>query len=443
MSALRLVKIGEDASAQRTAREARRLVLWSLAFLVAAFGIVGTWSVLAELNGAVVAAGVMKVLANTKLVQHPEGGIVRRIYVKEGDHVAAGTPIVELEDVEANAAMQALRDQLDAEEAKQARLQAEIAGATRIAFPPALLAKRDEPTVRALLGSEETLFRTRLDMLGQQAEKMREQKSAIEAQIESVTQQIAAADKSLTYLNEQEQMNETLHAQKFVSNARLLDAKRTTAEKEEKRYEFESVRAEAKQRLADVEMRLQNLKAARLAESSKDLVDTQSRILNLRERLKPAQDALERRIVRAPESGTVNVLHAHTEGGVVAPRETIAEIVPDHAQLVAEVRVNPADIEEVHVGQRVEVELSGLNRRVTPLLRGSVTFVSPDLNTDTAQPTLRYFIARATISDHPPNGVALSPGMPIATYIRTRERSPLELWLDPVIGAIRHSLRES
>jgi HlyD family type I secretion membrane fusion protein len=238
-------------------------------------------------------------------------------------------------------------------------------------------------------------------------------------------------------------MNEQLYAQKFVSNSRLLDARRNTSEKEEKKSEFESMQAQARQRLADLELRLETLESNRMLENSKDLVETQNRILNLRERLKPARELLERRIVRSPATGTVNVLRAHTQGGVVGPRDSIAEIVPDKSQLVAEVRVNPADIDEVKAGQEVEIELSGLNRRATPLLEGKVNFVSPDLNTDPANQAVKYFIARVGLNSPPPNSVAISSGMPVSAYIRTRKRSPLDLWLDPLIGGIRKSMRET
>jgi hypothetical protein len=88
------------------------------------------------------------------------------------------------------------------------------------------------------------------------------------------------------------------------------------------------------------------------------------------------------------------------------------------------------------------VELSGLNRRATPLLAGKVTFVSPDLNSDPSAPATKFFIARVSLDSHQAAGIELSPGMPIVAYIKTRERSPIELWLDPIIGALRHSMRE-
>lgn len=433
----------EHMTIDDTSKEVRRLIVFSGGLLLALFGVIGTWAAVVELYGAIVAPGILKVEANLKLVQTADGGVVRRIFVKEGQRVAQGDPIVELEDVEASATFAIVRDQLDAELARHARLSAELQEASRMEFPPELLERKANPSVRFLMRNEEALLQARSKLVREQSAKMREQKKAILAEIASLEQQIRAADKSLAYLREQEKMNESLNAQNFVANTRLLDAKRSTAEKEEKKYEFESLQAQARQRLADLELRLDALTSNRLAENSKDLVEAQGRILNLRERLRPAREIVARTIVKAPATGTVNVLRAHTQGGVVAPRDTIAEIVPDQSELVAEVRINPADIEEVKAGQEVEVELSGMNRRVTPLLPGKVNFVSPDLNTDPANQQIRYFVARVALERAPPKDVTISPGMPIAAYIKTRKRSPLELWLDPLIGAIRKSMRET
>ena len=444
MSALQPnLKLTADAGEMSTVHEVRRLIRFSAVLLLVVFGVFGIWAAIAELYGAVVAPGILKMEANLKLVQHTEGGVVRRIFVKEGQHITQGEPIIELEDIEANSTMAMVRDQLDAEIAKLARFQAELSGSSKIDFPAELMDRKADTRVKFVLNNEENLFRARNRMLSEQSEKLSEQRKAILNEINSLTNQIQAADKSLGYLREQEKMNELLHAQNFVANARLLDSKRSTAEKEERKFEFESLQAQARQKLADIELRLESLSSNRLNENSRDAIEAQNRILNFRERLKPAQDLLERRIIRSPATGNINVLHAHTLGGVVAPRETIAEIVPDQSQLVAEIRVNPADIDDVQMGQDVELELSGLNRRVTPLLAGKVNFVSPDLNSEQGNPTVKFFVARVGLHGDEQKQVAISSGMPVAAYIKTRKRSPLDLWLDPLIGAIRKSWRES
>lgn len=442
MSDLRSDSVIEKEHAN-IALEVRRLILISAAILAAFFGVLGLWSVITELYGAVVAQGVIKVEANVKLVQHVEGGVVKRIFVKEGQHVRLGDLILELEDTEANASLAMASDQLDAELAKLARLRAEMSNFPTIQFPPELSARYSDPSIKTLLKNEEHLFNARIQMLGDQLGRMREQKKAVLAEIASLTNQIQAADKSLVYLLEQEKMNESLHAQNFVANTRLLDVRRSTAEKEEKKFEFESIRAQAQQKLADLELRLSSLALTRLNENSRDFVESQNKIANLRERVRPAKEILERKLVRSPATGIVNILRAHTQGGVVSPRDQIAEVVPDQSRLLAEVRVNPSDIDEVHEGQEVEIELSGLNRRATPLLRGSVSFVSPDLNTDQANPAVKYFVVRVGFATDNPRQVTVSPGMPVAAYIRTKKRSPLELWLDPITSSIRKSFRET
>lgn len=101
----------------------------------------------------------------------------------------------------------------------------------------------------------------------------------------------------------------------------------------------------------------------------------------------------------------------------------------------------PQTISELHPGQAVEVEFSGLNRRATPIVPGKVMSISADLLTDPANPQIRYFNAKIEMSNVKLD-VPLTAGMPVVAYIRTHERTPLEMWLDPVVGALRHSLRE-
>jgi multidrug efflux pump subunit AcrA (membrane-fusion protein) len=172
-------------------------------------------------------------------------------------------------------------------------------------------------------------------------------------------------------------------------------------------------------------------------------VETQSRILNLQERQLPFKDSLKKRILLAPASGVVNAVRVHTEGGVIAPREPILEITPDKSGLIAEVRISPADVDEVRAEQEVEVEFSGMNRRVTSLVKGRVQTVSSDLITDPANAQVKYFVVRVELTPATPLSFEPRPGMPVSTYIKTRDRTPLEIWLDPLIGGVRKSLRET
>lgn len=426
-----------------TERELKGLVRLAGIALAVTFGIGGLWSVLATLSGAIIASGVMKVEANTKLVQHLEGGIVRRILVKEGQQVRAGQPVVELEDTEASASLSIVNDQLDAELAKLARLQAEIDAAPKIRFPEALLARRNDASLQRILQREEDHFKARKALMREQISRLTEQRQQAEAEIEGFGRQLGAAETSLGYLRQQEKSYEGLVEKKFVAPVRMLDAHRSVSEKEEKKFEYETLRAQARQKLADVQLRLSQITTNRYAENSRDMVETQTRILNLQERQLPFKESLKKRILLAPADGIVNAVRVHTEGGVVGPRETILEITPEKSELIAEARISPADVDEVRVGQTVEVEFSGMNRRVTPLVQGRVSMVSSDLLTDPANAQVKYFTVQVELKPSSPLTFEVRPGMPIAAYIKTRERTPLELWLDPLIGGLRKSLRET
>lgn len=437
------VETDRSFSRSDTERELQGAVRLAAIALALTFGVGGLWSILAPLSGAVIAQGVIKVEANTKLVQHLEGGIVRRILVRDGQRVAAGQPVVELEDTEASASLSIVNDQLDAELAKLARLQAEIDNLPKVRFPETLVARKSDPSLQRILQREEDHFKARHALVREQIAKLNEQRQQAEAEIVSFGRQLDAADTSLGYLREQEKSYQGLVEKNFIAPARMLDVHRSVSEKEEKKFEYEALRSQARQKLADVQLRLSQVTTNRYAENSRDMVETQTRILNLQERQLPFKDSLKKRILTAPASGTVNATRIHTEGGVVGPRETILEITPDSSAMIAETRISPADIDEVRVGQDVKVEFSGMNRRVTPLIHGRVSMVSSDLITDPANAQVKYFTVQVELKPEAPLNFVVRPGLPVAAYITTRDRTPLELWLDPLIGGIRKSMRET
>jgi HlyD family type I secretion membrane fusion protein len=403
--------------------------------------IVTVWTLASSISSAVIASGFLRIERRIHPVQHPEGGIVKAIRVVEGETVVAGQILAELDDVDASATDKELQAQIDSETAKQARLEAEYKGRGNFQFPVELVARKADLRIEALLASEESVFRTRLLLLNEQRRKLAEQRDALNHEIASWGRQMEATERSLALLARQEKMASTLLEKKFFAETHVLDARRAIAEKEEKKYEAQSLQSQARQRIGDIELRLQTLNANNRAEIAKEMSDSRIRMTVLRERAKPASSALERRLVRAPVNGTVNLLKAGNPGSVIPPRETVVEIVPVEASLVAEVRIAPADISELHPGQAVDVELTGLNRRATPIVAAKLLSVSADLLTDPANPEIRYFNAKIDMSGAKLD-VPLTAGMPVVAYIRTRERTPLELWLDPVVGALRHSLRE-
>jgi multidrug efflux pump subunit AcrA (membrane-fusion protein) len=164
-----------------TAARTIRAGLWLIAL---AFGGFGTWAVFAPLSGAVIVSGKVTVEAYRKTVQHLEGGIVKEILVRVGDKVRQGQALVVLDSVQASAAVGVLQTQLDAEAAKQQRLQAELGRADKVAFSEDLRRRRSTSAeIDAMLKAEENLFAARQRLLRNQVAILRAQIGAIQEEI--------------------------------------------------------------------------------------------------------------------------------------------------------------------------------------------------------------------------------------------------------------------
>lgn len=424
----------------------RRLIRTGIAIILATFGVFGTWAALAPLNGAVVVAGSVVVESERKTVQHLEGGIVKRILVKPGSSVAQGEPLIELEEVAADAAVSAIRAQLDAETARVARLVAERALAPRIDFPHELTQRATQPGVAQILDTERTLFATRRRVLDEQVALLRAETAHIRDEIASLADQVKAGDAGIGYAREQLQLNERLVSENFISNARLLDFKGQVVDRQQKRAEAAALAAQARQKIKQNELKIEGLRQTYIKDAADDLRQAERRVDDLRERLRPNQDALARSTIVAPIAGTVVDLKVHTVGGVIAPREPLLDIVPAEAPLVIKAKARAEDITHLHVGQPAAVQLTAYKRRTTPVVDGRISYVSADTLVEhtPAGPApyydLRITVERAALKDA--GQLDIVPGMPIEAYVQTEARTVIDYLMQPLTQALRRAGRE-
>ncbi len=429
--------------------EGRRIARSGLILIAVFFGGLGLWSLFAPLSGAVIVPGVVKVFSERKTVQHREGGIVKEILVKNGDRVKRGQPVILLEEVQVSAVVELLRQQLDAELAKAARLAAEAGRRPAIAFPEALLARRGAPKVAVTLRSEQAQFDARRTLLDSQVSLLRSQMRQIEEEIRGLSSQVRSADEYVALMREELRMNEQLYEKNFVAYPRLLEIKRRLAEKEEKRGEYHSLIAQGKQKLSEIELRVATLLANYVREATDLLKESERTIADLREKLRPAEDAFERLEIAAPIDGEVVGLRVFTAGGVIGPREPLMDIVPLDAPLVVEGKMQVQDIDEVRVGQKAEVMFSAYKRRTTRMVDGKVTYLSADRLAETApgSPAPYYFLVHVEVGKAElkslGSDIQLTPGMPAEAYIKTRERPAIMYLLEPVTDTLRKAFRES
>ena len=94
-------------------RKIRKLNLVGLAITVFLVAGVGGWAAATHLAGAVIAPGTIVVESSVKKVQHPTGGVVGEILVREGAEVEAGQIVLRLDDTVTKATLGVVRSQLD------------------------------------------------------------------------------------------------------------------------------------------------------------------------------------------------------------------------------------------------------------------------------------------------------------------------------------------
>jgi len=412
--------------------------------LIAFFAGFGGWAALAPLSSATVAEGVIRVETHRKTVQHLEGGIVREILINEGDKVTAGQVLMRLDKTQSGTTVSVLQDQQDALLALQARLEAERDGLDAIQFPPELSARQSDPKVATVVGGQQKIFDTR-------RQSLRAQLGIVSQRVEQLGSEIAGHKAQLVSANEQIQLTQEeiatvtdLLNRGLERKPRLLALQRQQSYREGSRGEQLGAIAKAQQEIGEAKLQSADLLDKRSSEIALELRDTQSRLLENRQKLGAAVDVDNRMEVVAPVSGQVVDLKVHTLGGVVRPGDALLDIVPQSDELVVEARVRPVDIDAVHAGQSAQVALTAYKQRTTPRLDGRLATVSADALIDESR-HISYYSAEIHIDSSELaklNGVQLYPGMPAEVMIVTGERTLLQYFIQPVIDSFHRAFRE-
>jgi HlyD family secretion protein len=429
-------------------RAIRKLNIIGFAVTVVLVCGVGGWAATAQLSGAVIAPGTLVVESSVKKVQHPSGGVVGEILVKEGSEVEEGQVLLRLDDTMTRSTLGVVQSQLDESMAREARLLAERDDNSAITFPAQLTSRRGDASVAMALAGEEKLFESRRTALTGQRAQLRERISQVDEEIRGLTAQQAAKESELDLIGRELVGVADLYEKKLVSISRLTQLQRDQTRIRGERGQLIAEIARARGKISETELQVIQLDRDFRTEVLKDQREAQGKIAEFKERVTGAEDQLKRVDLRAPQAGTVHQLAVHTVGGVIGNGETIMQIVPRADELVVEAKVAPQDIDQVAPGTKVVVRIMAGNQRTTPEIAGMLTRVSPDLTREqqnTAQPTQAYYIARITLAAEEVarlQDIHLVAGMPAEAFIQTHQRTPLQYLLKPLQEQISRTFRE-
>jgi HlyD family secretion protein len=426
---------------------ARRHIILGFVGLFILVGGFGTWAVLSQISGAIVAPGRFEVDQNRQVVQHQTGGTVAAILTDEGDQVEAGDLLIQLDGVELRSQLLITEGQLFELMARRGRLEAERDGTDTISFSPELLrVGLENPDVAELIAGQTNLFHARRDSIDQEIEQLGKRSGQIVSQIEGIVAQEASLAEQLTLIKQELGNQQSLLDRGLAQAATVLNLQREAARLNGQLGELAASKAQAEGRITEIDIERLKLGTQTREEAITRLRDLRYRELELVEQRSALRGELERMDIRAPVSGIVYGLQVRTPRSVVRAAEPLLYLVPQDRPLVIVARVDLIHIDELISGQEVSLRLSALDQRNTPELYGKVVQISADAFEDETTGQSYY---RAEITLNPgeisklPEGTVLIPGMPVEAYIKTGDRTPLAYLVKPLADYFTRAFRES
>lgn len=413
-----------------------------VAFLVAG---VGGWAALTEISGAVMAPGTLVVHSRIQEVQHPTGGTVAEILVRNGDHVRAGDVLVRLDATITRANLAVVTKAIDELTARKARLIAERADRDQIVFPEELLRRENEPEIGQLLEGEKKLFEVRRSARLAQKEQLRERVKQLEKECEGYSAQIDAKVDEIKFIKRELEGARALWQKNLIALSKLTELERNATRIEGERGQYIAALAQAKGKITETELQIVQVDLSFGSEVGGELRDVEAKLGELAEQRVAAEDQLKRIEIRAPQDGVVHESTVFTVGGVIAPGKPIMLIVPTSDQLMVEARVAPHDIDQLQLGQSAGLRFSAFNQRTTPEIGGTVSQIAADVTVDPRTGQSYYTIEVSIDADEVAKlgTVKLVPGMPVETFVRTQDRTVLSYLLKPLSDQMARAFRES
>jgi len=406
---------------------------------------IGGWATFTMISGAVIAPGQLVVESNVKKVQHPTGGVVGELRVREGQLVKAGDILVRLDETQTRANLDVILKALDELAARGARDEAERDGLANIVFPASLLARRSvDRTVAHLVDGETRLFSSRVKGREGQKAQLAERVMQVGEEIKGLTQQAGAKDREIAFIQTELTGLRGLFAKNLVPLSRVTVLERDAARLEGERGQLIAQMASAKGKVAEIELQILQIDQDMRNETGKDLAEIRGKWSEYVEKRIAAEDLLKRIDLRAPQDGMVHQMTVHTIGGLVTPNEPAMLIVPIADELAVEAKIQPQDVDSVRVGQKAILRFSAFNQRTTPEVEGFVSRISPDVSSD-PKTGVNYYTIRIHVNDDQQarlGGMRLVAGMPVDSFIQLEDRSVLSYLTKPLADQIAKAWRE-
>lgn len=421
----------------------KKIVLIIVAVFFAVFIL---WGGFAKLSSAVPAIGTVETAFNDRVIQHLEGGIVDKIYVKDGDFVKEGQVLLKIDDKKSSADFRAVASKYYEQLSLNNRLAAERNGSKTIVFDKELTDDNDS-FKQSFIDTQKFEFKIRQNELNSQLQILNERKTQLEGQLQGVTAEIDAKKELLSTYQKQIVELQKLYDEKLIDKLKLTEETRLKLNTEADIAIKTGEKARLSAQISEVKMQMQDIKQNFIKQVSAEFTNSQTQVADLRERFAMYKDTMHRTDIKAPVAGYVVNLSVNTIGSVVTPGKPLMSIVPKDESLIVECKVSPSDIH--YVKQKLQVKLtfpSFAHIKSLKDVEGEVIDVAADATMD-EQNRMEFYKARVKIStkgeeELAKNNLKIKPGMPVEAMIITGDRTFLQYMIQPIENMFRKGMRE-
>lgn len=440
-----------DKDRNNVAQAARSPILFGIYVIIFLVLIGGVWMAVAPLDSGAVAVGILMPSTNKKTIQHNEGGIIKAIYVKQGDKVKADDKLIELEETRIKSDHESTLSQYRTALATENRLIAERDNLEQIEFSDFLMQDINLPEVAKIIHTQENLFRSRKEVFNSEKDALQQRISQLEKRVEGLEAKKVAATKTAEVYQERLKALRTLQNKGFVQKKDLLEQEARVASAKSDVATTDTEIAGTHHSITEAQISIITQQNKYTERTLNELREAQVQAASLREKYNALTDSLNRIVIKSPVDGIINNLKYHTIGGYIGTGQPIMEILPTNDPLIIEAKVSQKNIDSVHEGLVAKIRFSAFKSRTTPTFTGKVVSVSPDIVQDERQHPGQqdnYYVARVEIDMDEFNRIAkiknleLHPGMQAEVQIVTGTRTLLRYLLDPVIDTAFKAFRE-
>jgi protease secretion system membrane fusion protein len=403
------------------------------------------WALLAPLDAGVSVSGTVVVMGNRKAVQHPAGGVVTEIRVREGDVVRQGDVLLKVNPLTTEANLSGVEMDYINALATESRLQAEREGAGSIRWLAELQAYGGDARVEEAKGLQAKLFQSRRSEYGDQQRIYQEQLLGLQAQLRELQNVLSFRKEQLGVLNEEASSNRELANQGFIPRSKANEVERTRSEMLSSLSNVTAEIAKVQSSMAATRLQLTQHQASYRKDADTQLAEVQKNRKTGKGKIDALQFDLSLAEIKAPVGGAVVGLKVNTVGGVIQSGQVLMEIVPREGRLIVEAQVPPQSIDKVHVGLPADMRFSAFNLNTTPVIPGKVILVGADKIPGANPQQGDYYLAQVESTTE---GVKLlgdkvvQPGMPVEVIVKTGERSFFSYLIKPLSDRFARSFKD-